>query len=149
MSRLEIMVALIVIAVLVTLLLGRLGELNGMARPVRLQAAMASVRATAALFHARCESRLQREPGSDCARLEMDGLSMAGVHGWPAATTEGIGRLPIFAAGGNDAFKLRVTQAQGRPALSVRLGPACEFLYVQAVGPDVIPVVDIVDVSCH
>jgi hypothetical protein len=150
LSRLEIMLALTVVALLVTVLLGRLGELNGLARPMRLQAAMAAVQASASVFHARCQSQRLRSPQDDCSRVEVDGVAVAGVHDWPAASAEGIGRAASLTAAGRDAFRLRPTDARGTPALSIGLGDrACEFLYVQASRPDVTPVVDIVDASCH
>lgn len=150
MSRLEIMLALIVIAVSLTVLLGRLGELMGYARPVRLQTAVATVRAAAAAFHARCLGAAASGVVPDCSRLVLDGVSVAGVNGWPAAAPEGIARAAALSTSGNGAFELRRGLVHGAPALFIGLGdPPCEFLYVQASSPDVFPEVDIVDASCH
>jgi hypothetical protein len=131
-------------------LLHRLAELNAMTRPARLQAAVAAVRAAAAVFHARCQAQQQRDAADDCSRVLVDGASVAGVHGWPAASTAGIGSAVPMPATGPDAFRLRPMERRGLPALSFALGErGCEFLYVQAKGPDVFPEVDIVDASCH
>lgn len=149
-SRLEIMLSLIVIALLTTLLLNRLAELNGMARPARLQAAMAAVQAAAAVFHGRCQALRQQQPQHDCARVEVDGLPVAGVHGWPTASADGIARAAALPLEGTDAFRVRAVDRKGRPALRIALAErGCEFLYVQARSPDDFPEVDIVDASCH
>jgi hypothetical protein len=152
LSRLEALLALVVVAVLMALLLTRLAELDGMARPARLQAAAASARAAAMVFHARCEALRQREAGADCTRLELDGTPVAGAHGWPAASAEGIARAVRLPDGRLTDFRLQAVMRGGLPALSFALGErgsGCEFLYVQAKGPDVFPEVDIVDASCH
>ena len=153
LSRLEILVCLVVIGVLVSLLLFRLAELNRATRPARLQTAAAQVRTGAALFHARCEALRAAGSVTDCTRLALDGRTVAGVHGWPAATMDGIARmadLPLRGRAGIDGFALRTGQRDGRPALMVSLGETpCAFVYVQAAGPDEFPRVDIVDASCH
>jgi type II secretory pathway pseudopilin PulG len=150
LSRLEIMLCLILIAVLATVLLHRLAELNGLARPARLQAAVGGARAAAAVFRARCQALRAREPANDCALVEVDGVPVAGAQGWPAASPQGIARALSLPGTGQDPFRLRATQVRGTPALSFSLGErGCEFLYVQAKSPDAFPEVDIVDASCH
>ena len=144
------MLCLIVIAVLATVLLRRLAELNSLARPARLQAAIGGVRAVAAVFRARCQAVQAREPANDCTRVDVDGVPVAGAQGWPAATPQGIARALSLPTTSQDPFRLRATQVRGTPALSFALGErGCEFLYVQAKSPDVFPEVDIVDASCH
>jgi competence protein ComGC len=150
LSRLEMLIALMVIAVLSTLLLKRLSELNGMARPARLQAAVSAVQAAATVFHARCLA-LQAAAGSvNCAELPIDGVPVAGALQWPAASADGIARAAQLPASGPAALRLRRTQRHGRPALAMALAErGCEFVYVQAESPDRSPEVEILDASCH
>jgi len=151
-SRLEFVLAVIVIGVLIGLLLPRLLEVHGAARPTRLQAAAAAVRTAAAVFHGRCQA-LQAHQMADCSSIEIEGRAVSGANGWPAATPEGIAQaaaLPVRAEPGNEAFVLQATRVHGVPALRIALpAPHCEFFYVQAEGPDGVPEVDIVDTSCH
>jgi hypothetical protein len=151
-SRLEFALAVIVIGVLIGLLVPRLLEVHAAARPARLQAAAAAVRTAAAVFHGHCQA-LQAQPMADCTSIEIDGRAVIGANGWPAATPEGIVRaaaLPARAEPGNEAFVLRAARVHGVPALRIALpAPHCEFVYVQADGPDGVPEVDIVDASCH
>jgi len=144
------MLSLIVIAVLTSVLLNRLALFNGAARPARLQAAIGAVHAAATVFHTRCLALRQREPAHDCSRVEVNGVPVAGVNGFPSASVQGIAVAAALPLTGPDAFRLRAAQSRGAPALSFAIGErGCEFLYLQAKGPDVFPEVDIVDASCH
>jgi hypothetical protein len=151
-SRLEFAMAVVVIGVLIGLLVPRLMEMHGAARPARLQATAAAVRAAAAVFHGRCEA-LRAHGEADCTAVEIDGRQVAGADAWPAASAEGIVRaaaLPVTAEAGTEAFVLRPAQVDGLPALRIALpAPHCEFVYVQADGPGGVPRVDIVDASCQ
>lgn len=148
LPRLEVVLVLILIAVLMTMLLNRLSELNGMLRSTRLQMAMGTVHSAAALFHARCIVLRQQQSG--CAVLALNGTPVAGVNDFPAATGEGIVRAAALPASRTDPFRFKPARARGLPALSFSLGESgCEFLYVQAKSPDEFPEVDIVDASCH
>ncbi|MED5620375.1 hypothetical protein [Ideonella sp. BN130291] len=145
---------LIVVAVLMSLLLPRLAELRQASRPGRLQAAAAAARVAASLFHARCEAVQAASPPGDCTQLALDGAVIAGVHGWPAASSDGIARAATLAAASGparlDAFTLRTGERNGTPALYIGLGnQSCEFVYVQAKRLGDVPEVDIVDASCH
>jgi len=147
-SRLEIMLVVSVLAVLLSLLLVRLSELNGKVRALRLQTAAATVRAAASLFHARCVALRQRQ--AHCDSVALDEVPVAGVNDYPAATPEGIGRAAPLPPSASDPFRLRPRTAHGLPALSFSLREdGCEFLYVQAASPDAFPEVDIVDATCH
>lgn len=152
-SRLEVLLCLIVIAVLLSFLLDRLGALAVATRPARLQAAVSAVRAAATIFHARCETVRTGDAGGDCALVVLDGRPVAGAHGWPAARADGIAEaagLPQADGQRLDGWRLRAGERGGVPALFIGLsGPGCEFVYVQAAGPDSFPLVDIVDASCH
>jgi hypothetical protein len=152
-SRLEVMLCLMVVGVLVALLLPRLAELNDAAKGTRLAAAMGAARAGANAFHARCEAALAATPPRDCTLLTLDGVPVAGVHGWPKASADGIARaaaLPLAGADRLNAFSLRAADHQGAPALFIGLGNrSCEFVYVQAKSLGDVPRVDIVDASCH
>lgn len=146
-SRLEALLALTVIAVLTAVLLPRLADLRDASQAVQLAQAAARVRAAASVFHGRCE--MSRRAGSDCAWVDVDGVRVQGVHGWPAATAEGIGRAAALA--GPLHGPIGVPEAASRPPSIVFSlgGSGCRLTYVQAAGPDDLHEVDIVDASCH
>jgi hypothetical protein len=148
LSRFEIVLSLILIAVLMSLLLNRLAEVHEAAQSARLQAAMAGVRAAAAVFHARCQAN---SAAPDCSTLTVDGGPVRGAFGWPAASADGIGAAAGLSgrAGRLDVPQLREGRHGGLPALFVGFGPHCEFVYVQAPSPDGVPGVDVVDATCH
>ena len=153
LSRLEFLIALSVVAVLMSVLLSRLSELPGLSRPARLQATMAQVRAAAQLFHARCAALRQQRADETCETVTVDGVVLQGAQGWPAATAQGIARAASLPSPGRvrfDALRLRTGERHGRPALFVALAErGCEFSYVQASSPDTSPEVDVVDASCQ
>jgi hypothetical protein len=151
LARLEFAFTLILIAVLATVLLTRLAELGQAARRQRLMSTMVSVQAASTLFHVLCEAR-RSTAGSDCASLNIAGTPVQGINGWPAASSEGIGRslsLPAGPALPGAQLHLQAASQRGRPVLLIALGNAqCEFSYAQAMSPGDSPEVDIVDASC-
>ena len=154
LSRFEFALVVVVIGILVSLLLSRLSDLPNLAGPARLQAAMHTVRAAAQLFHTRCQLLRERAPAERCESLAMDGVTVAGAHGWPAASADGIAVMAALQPSGGSSpalpLRLRTGERQGRPALFIALAErGCEFSYVQAASPDTPPEVDIVDPSCH
>lgn len=151
-SCLEVMLCLALIGCLLALLLPRLAALNDAVRSVRLRRAMAQVQVAAGLFHVRCEAARSRG-AADCTRLVLGGQPVAGVQSWPAASVDGIvqaAALPLADASNASGFAVWRGLVDGVPALFIGLKDRrCEFFYVQAMGPGVVPVVDIVDASCN
>jgi hypothetical protein len=143
----EFALAVVVVGTLVALLLARLGELQQASRPVRVQAGAAAVRAAASLFHSRClleRSRIGTDTRADpCDMLEMDGVAVRGVHGWPAAQADGIARaaaLRLQPGPGHEPFVLTPLRHGDTPALRIALpGAHCEFIYVQAASAQAEP----------
>lgn len=153
LSRLEAMVGLILVAVLIAIALPRLASSRTAARQVRLKTLMATTQATANLFHLRCESQPLASTGEpDCSLLPIQGTKVAGVHGWPAASADGIA-VAVKSWGDTADIDWRPDRIDGQPALRVSLKPgdvagACEFIYAQAPSPGAAPRVELMDANC-
>ena len=150
LSRFEFAIAAAVIGVLIALALPRLAAPLVAARQVRLKMLMAATRTTASLFNVRCSARGAGNPG--CEQLELDGLMVAGVHGWPAASADGIATA-LNLSGAVTDIDWQPERIEGVPALRARLKPigvvgACEFIYAQAASPGAVPRIELIDASC-
>lgn len=148
------MVALIVVAVLVALALPRLASSRVAARQVLLKSLMATTQSTAHLFHLRCEARRATLPpgGADCGELLLQGTKVVGVHGWPAASLDGIA-AGVNSWGEAADIDWRPARIDGQPALRARLrstqvAGTCEFIYAQAASPGAAPRIELTDASC-
>src|SRR5262249_13446154 len=122
------------------------------ARQVRLKMLLATAQSSASLFHGRCEIALGRGEADPCAKLAFEGRMVAGVHGWPAASADGIATA-LKSWGDTSDIEWQSEQIDGAPALRARLKPVaaagtCEFIYAQAVSPGAVPRIALVDASC-
>ena len=153
LTRFEALVALILVAVLIAIALPRLASSRTAARQVRLKTLMATTQATANLFHMRCEAQPLSDSGEpDCRQLPIQGVKVAGVHGWPAASADGIA-VAVNSWGDTADIDWRPDRIDGQPALRVRLKPsdvagACEFIYAQPPSPGAAPRIELMDASC-
>ena len=153
-SRLEATAALVIIGVLVAIALPRLAETRTAAREVRLKMLLATTQSAASLFHGRCVIAQASEPAmADCARVPIiEGQVVAGVHGWPAASADGIaGALKLWTDTAD--IEWQSERIDGEPALRVRLKPVavagtCEFIYAQAASPGAAPRMELIDATC-
>lgn len=144
----EFAVAVAIIGVLIAIALPRLAAPIVAARQVRLKMLLATTRSTASLFHGQCEIR----GGAACERLVIQGQPVAGVHGWPAASADGIAAA-LKPWGDTADIDWRPESIDGVPALRAHLKPAsaggtCEFTYAQAASPGATPRIALVDASC-
>lgn len=114
-------------------------------RQLRLNQAMAAVRAASTLYHGRCSALADRR----CEQLLFDGQPIEGAHGHPAASNAGIARLAGL-QGIN--VQWREGSRMGLPTLTVYVdtpsGVACEFTYVQAPVQGAAPGIDNTRASC-
>jgi type II secretory pathway pseudopilin PulG len=153
-SKFEAAVAIVIIGVLLAVALPRLASTRAALRQVRLKTLMATTQATANLFRLRCESR-STAPGDsapDCRELPIQGQKVVGVHGWPAASADGIA-VAVNSWGETTDIDWRPDQIDGVPALRVSLKPIedagkCEFIYAQAASPGAAPRIELIDASC-
>ena len=142
---------MIVIGVLIALALPRLAAPVVEARQLRLKMLLNATRTTAGLFNLRCTTR---DPGAQpsCDRLALDGQEVAGVHGWPAASADGIAKA-LNLSGPTADIDWQLERIEGVPALRARLKPigvvgTCEFIYAQAASPGAVPRIELIDASC-
>jgi len=146
LSRLEFAACVVVIAVLMSAFLHSLAPWRSRTREVQLQMALAAVRLADTRFQAACG---QRTTG-DCVQLVIDGESIAGAFGHPAASPDGIAALAGLV---NPEWFLLPGSRDGMPALTVRVASAasngCELVYVQAPRQGAAPAIHLVDSSCH
>jgi hypothetical protein len=148
LTKVDFAVAVAVIGVLIALALPRLAVPIVAARQVRLKMLVATARNTAALFHGRC----QASGGESCQRLKLDGLEVSGIHGWPAASADGIATA-LNLGGPVTDIDWQPERIEGVPALRARLKPigvvgTCEFIYAQAASPGAAPRIELIDASC-
>jgi hypothetical protein len=154
LTRFEFALSVAVIGVLLALALPRLQAPWAAARHVRLQALLNTTRNTAALFHGHCEVQAANPANAEspCARLPFSGQTVAGMHGWPAASADGIATaLKLW--GDTADIDWQPERIDGVPALRARLKPTtvagtCEFIYAQAASPGAAPRIELIDASC-
>lgn len=148
----EFAVAVLLIGILIAVALPRLADSRVAARQVRLKTLMATTQATANLFRLRCESQPPAGGDSACNELVMSGQKVVGIHGWPAASANGIA-IAVNSWGQTADIDWRPDRIDGVPALRVRLKPAavageCEFIYAQAASPGAAPRIELIDATC-
>ncbi len=128
-SRFEFGVVVVVAGVLLTLALSSLGPWQQRLRQWRLEQALSTVRAAVILHHARCVQSGTRP----CIVTLPDGQRVADIHGYPAASEDGLVRAASL---GSLEVKWRVWEQHGLPMLTVYVpspaGEGCQFTYVQA-----------------
>ncbi len=152
LSLFEFAVAVALIGVLIALALPRLADSRVAARQVRLKMLMATTQATANLFRLRCEGQPPASGDSACNELVMSSQKVVGIHGWPAASADGIAAA-VNSWGDTADIDWQPDRIDGVPALRVRLKPtavagACEFIYAQAASPGAAPRIELIDASC-
>jgi hypothetical protein len=74
------------------------------------------------------------------------------VHGWPAASADGIAKA-LNLSGPTADIDWQLERIEGVPALRARLKPigvvgTCEFIYAQAASPGAVPRIELIDASC-
>lgn len=148
LTRFEFAVAAAIVGVLIAMALPRMDETRVAARQVRLKSLMATAQSSAMLFHLRCEAG--DSPG--CNPVELKGKNIAGTHGWPTASADGIAAA-LNLWGPTADIDWRPERIDGVPALRARLTPttvagACEFIYAQAASPGAGPRIELIDASC-
>lgn len=93
-TLIELVIVITIIAILAAIALPRYIAMQRDARIAKMQAIYGSVRTAAALAKARCELDLAASPAGTCTAtagtVNMDGLSIAMVNRYPAATAAGI-----------------------------------------------------------
>jgi hypothetical protein len=77
---------------------------------------------------------------------------VVGVHGWPAASADGIA-VAVKSWGETADIEWRPEQIDGQPAMRVILKPTevagtCEFIYAQAASPGAAPRIELTNASC-
>jgi len=152
LSLFEFAVAMLLIGVLIAVALPRLADSRVAARQVRLKTLMATTQATANLFRLRCESQPPASGDSACNELVMSSQKVAGIHGWPAASADGIA-IAVNSWGQTADIDWQPDRIDGVPALRVSLKPtavagACEFIYAQAASPGAVPRIELIDATC-
>lgn len=153
LSRFEFAVAVVLVGVLMALALPRLADSRVAARQVRLKMLMSTTQATANLFRLRCEAMplpLGGEPR--CDHVLFAGQKVVGIHGWPAASADGIA-VAVNSWGETADIDWQPDRIEGVPALRARLKPteiagACEFIYAQAASPGAAPRIELIDATC-
>lgn len=152
LTRLDFALVVLLAGVLVAIALPRWQATRAEARAVRLKMLLATAQTSASLFHGRCAIVQGATPGERCERLALQGVEVAGIHGWPSAETGGIvaALKPWDAVADIDWQPDRVDSV---PALRARLKPVsaagtCEFIYAQAASPGATPRIALVDASC-
>jgi type II secretory pathway pseudopilin PulG len=152
-SKFEAAVAIAIVGVLLAVLLQRLASAQVAFRQVRLKTLMATTQATANLFRLRCDAQASLPGGSpDCRELLIQGQKVVGVHGWPAASADGIA-VAVKSWGETADIDWRPDRIDGQPALRVSLKPidvagTCEFIYAQAPSPGAGPRIELIDAAC-
>lgn len=147
-SRFEFAIVVALVGLLLTVALTYMQGPRSAARQTRLQMLLDATRASAVLFHGRCEV----QPQDSCDQLMLSGVLVEGVHAWPAATPQGIA-MALKLAGSTADIRWQPEQIDGVPALRAHLGPAgtagaCEFIYAQAASPGAAPRIELIDASC-
>ena len=93
-TLIELIVVIIILGILAATALPRFVNLQVQARQAKLQGAVASVRASSALFHATCLARAGN--GGSCPAdntvisVPMEGVNITGVAQYPTADADGI-----------------------------------------------------------
>ncbi|HEX5686176.1 MAG TPA: hypothetical protein VFY73_19280 [Ideonella sp.] len=153
LSRFEFAVAVALIGVLMALALPRLADSRVAARQVQLKMLMATTQATVNLFRLRCEAMPLPPAGEPrCGQVLVQGQKVVGIHGWPAASADGIA-IAVNSWGDTADIDWRPDRIDGVPALRVRLktggiAGACEFIYAQAASPGAAPRIELTDATC-
>ena len=144
-SRFEFAVVTVVAGVLMTLALREVGPWQQSIRELRLAQAQAAVQAAVNLHHLRCVQSSTRP----CRITLQNGQEVADIHGYPAASANGIVQAVDPQGLG---MQWRQDQRNGLPVVTFFIpapsGAACEFTYVQASTEGAQPGIDHQRVSC-
>lgn len=163
-TLIELIVVIVILGILAAVALPRFVDLQVQARQAKLQAAVGSVRAGAALFHAQCLAGAAATPAVACPAtsvaftMNMEGTAVGGFNQYPAATLAGI----ISAAGINAALAAAAgvdyvyTLTSGTVITIDVPSPtaaSCRFTYTQATAAAGVltaaPVVTITSTACN
>jgi type II secretory pathway pseudopilin PulG len=135
LSLLELAVVALVLGILLSTALPRLREAQRYSRVGLLNQMAATMHSAANLFHLQCLARQAREPGQDCAQMEVGRVWVRGDGGYPSAGQDGIGQLVGLSAGEPAAehFSTQTLVVGGGSTLKVSIKLAeegtCELTY--------------------
>ena len=129
-TLIELVVVIVILGILAATAIPRFTDLSADARISKMQAAAGAIRAGSAMFHAQW---LVNGSPADTVKVNMEGLDVTGVAGYPAGTLDGI----VVAAGGLTDYV--TAPAGGVVTVTPDAGHAnCIVTYTQAV-PAVAP----------
>ncbi len=138
-TLIELVVAITIIAILAAVALPRYISLQSQARAAKLSAIYGSVKSAAALAKAQCQVdlagvSLNPRCTNTAGFVDMDGIAIAMVNQYPAASGQGI----VAAAQINplsDGITLTVTGNIVTFAINGGTAPNCQFTYTEAIAP--------------
>lgn len=86
-TLIELVVVIVILGILAATAIPKFVDMSTDARVAKMQAASGSIKAGAALYHAQW---LIKGSPADGNTVAMEGVAIAGVNGYPAATADGI-----------------------------------------------------------
>lgn len=142
-TLIELVVTISIIAILAAVALPRYITLQTQARIAKTQAIYGGIRSAAALAHAQAVAT----NSTTSATVSMEGVNVAQVNGYPAATNAGIITALQIDATGDD-----VTITQGPPTLTLDTNggtaPNCRVSYTEAPALNTAPTIITVTTGC-
>lgn len=124
-TLIELVVVIVILGILAATAIPRFTDLSADARVAKMQAAAGAVRAGSAMYHAQW---LVSGSPADGTTVNMEGVGVRGVAGYPAGTADGI----VVAAGGLVDYV--AVPAGGVVTITPDAGhAACVLTYTQAV----------------
>jgi MSHA pilin protein MshA len=142
-TLIELVVTISIIAILAAVALPRYITLQTQARIAKTQAMYGGVRSAAALAHAQAIATNT----VTSATVSMEGVNVAQVNGYPAATNAG-----IITALQLDATGDQVTITPGPPTLTLDIvggtAATCTVTYTEAAALNTSPAINVVTTGC-
>ena len=142
-TLIELVVTISIIAILAAVALPRYITLQTQARIAKTQAIYGGIRSAAALAHAQAIATNSTTSGT----VSMEGVNVAQVNGYPAATVAGIVTALQLDANGD-----QVTITPGPPTLTVDTiggtSPNCRVSYTEAPALNTAPAIIAVTTGC-
>jgi len=154
-TLLEFAVVVTVVGVLMAVAVPRLADLQTPARQSQLKSTLGALRSAAALFHAQCVTRLARDGSNSCAVLAVEGATIEGAGGYPAATLKGIATMAGLRTNSEteSGFVLSERRNETPAALVIEIpGPTpggCRLLYREPATPGAAPDIEVISTPCN